>query len=222
MTFASLLRIRWLPLLLAALLAAAAVDASAGSDALDTRPGKYGKTLLADVVVPPSQIDQITAFLDALAVANHGTVNSPVSGDTWDWVGDAITARPEASPYTLVVQVTGRAKAAGDVLTQWKSGWRMNDGSTKQSLMQGLFAADARTGERVTLTAAAPPARLDRDKTLVPVLSLVDARNITIDGVHVQLWSGIGRSSWLDYLFAARWLVLGVVMLGVVLVFRRI
>lgn len=223
MTFASPMRTRWLPLLLATLLALVAADAGAGNgDSLGTKPGKYGKVLVADVVFAPSQLDQMRAFLDTLAARNKGVANSVSDGDTSEWVGEPVATTPAASPYTLVVQVTGRAKAAGDVLTTWKSGWRMDNGMTRQSLMQGLSAFEVKTGEHVTMIAAAAPVRLDRDKTLVPVLDLVDARNVSIDGVRVQVWSGLRGSSWLEYLSAARFLVLGVVMLAVVLVFRRL
>ena len=222
MTFATPLRTRWLPLLLASLFAFLAADAGAGSSELTTKPGKYGKVLLADVVVAPSQMDQITAFLDTLAVTRKGVPNSVVDGETWDWAGNPVDTKPSGSPYTLVVQLTGQAKAAGNVITTWKSGWRMENGVTRTSLMQGLSAFDVKTGERVVLTAATAPVRLDRDKTLTPVLSLVDAQNVTLTGMRVQLWSGLAGSSWLDYFFAARFLLLGVVMLVVVLVFRRI
>lgn len=219
MNFAALIR----TLLLASLTLFAAADAGAGSsNALTTKPGKYGKVLVADVVLPQSQIDQMAAFLDTLAATRKGVPNSVVDGDTVDWLGEPVATTPAASPYTLVVQVTGQAKAAGNVITTWKSGWRMENNMTRQTLLQGLSAFDVKTGEQVTLTAAASPVRLDRDKTLVPMLSLVDAQNVTLSSVHVQLWSGLARSSWLDYFFAARFLLLGVVMLAVVLIFRRL
>ncbi len=219
MNLAALIR----PLLLASLTLFVAAGAGAGSgNALTTKPGKYGKVLVADVVLPPSQIDQMTAFLDTLAATRKGVPNSVVDGETVDWLGDPVATTPAASPYTLVVQVTGQAKAAGNVITTWKSGWRMENNMTRQTLLQGLSAFDVKTGEQVTLTAAASPVRLDRDKSLIPMLSLVDAQNVTLSGVHVQLWSGLARSSWLDYFFAARFLLLGVVMLVVVLIFRRL
>jgi hypothetical protein len=221
MTFADLIRTRWLPLLLASLSAFAAADAGAGNE-LTAKPGKYGKVLVADVVLAPSQIDQMAAFIQTLAATRHGTPNSVMDGESWDWTGDPVAATPAASPYTLVVQVTGRAKVAGDVLTTWKSGWRMENGVTRVALLPGLSRFGVKLGESVTLTAPTAPVRLDGDKTLVPVLSLVDTGNFTIDGVRVQLWSGLASASWLEYLFAARFLLLGVVMLGVVLVFRRI
>ena len=74
----------------------------------------------------------------------------------------------------------------------------------------------------MTLIAAAPPMRFDRDKAVAPVLGLVDARNVTIERVQVQHWSGIGGNSFVDVLVAWRGLLPGVVMLGLVLVLRRL
>jgi len=219
MNLPSLLRGRWLPALLATLMAFVALEAGAQ---LPTKPGKYGRTLIADVVLPPSQIDKIAAFLETVRAANHGAQNSVAFGDTVDWIGDTMVAAPAASPYTMVVSVNGTATAAGDVVTTWKSGWKMDDGSTKQMLMQGLSAFDVKPGQHLTMTAAAPPTRFDRDKSVAPILSLVDVRNATIDHVQVQVWSGLANPGMLDYILAYRYLLIGVVMLAVVLVFRRL
>ena len=64
--------------------------------------------------------------------------------------------------------------------------------------------------------------RFDRDKAVAPVLSLVDACNITIEHVQVQLWSGIAGPSFVDVLVAWRGLLPGVAMLRLVLVLRRL
>jgi hypothetical protein len=219
MNFASLMRARWLPLLLASLLALVAGQAAAQ---LPTKPGKYGRTLIADVVLAPSQIDKFQALLDTLAATAHGSQNSVMFGDTADWVGDPFTANSTTNPYTIVVSVEGTAKAAGDVVTTWKSGWKVDTGASTTTLMHGLSAFDVKAGEHVTMTAAAAPSRFDRDKTVSPMLSLVDAKNVAIGHVQVQVWSGVGEASWLQLLSAWRFLIFGVVMLGVVLVFRRI
>jgi hypothetical protein len=219
MNFAPLLRGRWLPLVLASLLAFVAVEASAQ---LPTKPGKYGKTLVADVVLPPSQIDKIAGFVETLRAVNHGAQNSVVFGDTIDWVGDTLVGTPSASPYTIVVQVDATAKDAGNVVTTWKSGWRLDNGAVKASLMTGLSEMDAKPGQRLTLTGVAAASRFDSDKSVTPVVSFIDAQNARIERVQVQVWSGMPSTSFLDYFGAFRFLLLGVVMIAVVLVFRRL
>ncbi len=210
------IRARWM--LLAALLCLVTFEAGAQ---LPTKPGQYGKTLLLDVVLPPSQLDKYTTSLQELAATHKGSANSTVFGDTADWVGDSMVANSTTNPYTMVVSVDGTAKAAGDVVTTWKSGWKLEDGMTKAALMSGLSKFDVKAGERVAMVAAAP-SRFERDKNVMPVLSLVDAKNVTIDHVQVQVWSGMGSPTLLQTLGAWRFLLLGVVMLVVVLEFRKI
>ncbi|MBW8756066.1 MAG: hypothetical protein JF586_00515 [Burkholderiales bacterium] len=219
MTPASLLRGRWLPFVLASLLAFITLEAAAQ---LPTKPGKYGRTLIADVVLPPSQLDKMAAFLDTLRASNHGAQNSVAFGETVDWNGDSLTGTPAASPYTIVVQADVMASQAGNVVTTWKTGWRMDNGESRQTLLTGLVETDAKPGQRLTLTGVSSASRFDRDKNVTPVVSFVDARNATVQRVQVQVWSGMPSASFLDYFGAFRFLLLGVVMLVVVLVFRRL
>ena len=219
MNFASLLRGRWLQLVLASLLAFVAFDAAAQ---LPTKPGKHGKTLIADVTLPPSQIDKIAGLVETLRASNHGAQNSVVFGDTVDWIGEQLTGTPASSPYTIVVQVDITARNAGNVVTTWKSGWRMETGETKASLLTGLSEMDAKPGQHLTLTGVSAPSRFDRDKSVTPVVSFVDAQNASVDRVQVQVWSGMPSTSFLDYFGAFRFLLLGVVMVVVVLVFRKL
>ena len=219
MNFALLMRARWLPLLLASLFALAAAEAGAQ---LSTKPGKYGKTLLVDVVMPPSQIAKYAAFLQDLAASNKGSSNSVMFGPTAEWFGDAIAASPARSPYAMVVSVKGTARASGDIVTTWSSGWRFDENATKASLMQGLSAFGVKAGEHVTLTAAAAPTRFDRDKSVMPALNLIEARNIDIDGVQVQVWSGMSGTTGLQWFTSYPFVWFGVVLLVVTLVLRRI
>jgi hypothetical protein len=175
-----------------------------------------------DKTLPPSDIDKIAAFLQDLAARNKGVANSLMFGETVDWTGDPMLGTAARSPYTMVVSVTGTAKAAGNVLTTWKSGWQLDGGAARINLMSGLSAFEVKAGQRVTMTAAAPAARFDHDRNVVPMLSLVEAKNVTIESVQVQVWSGMPGTSLLQWLTASPLLWLGVVMLVVVLVFRRI
>jgi hypothetical protein len=219
MNFASLLRGRWLPFVLASLMAFVALEAGA---ALPTKPGKYGKTLIADVVLPPSQLDKIAGLVETLRTTNHGAQNSVVFGDTIDWIGEQLTGTPASSPYTIVVQIDATAKQAGNVVTTWKTGWRMDSGETKAVLLTGLSEMDAKPGQKLTMTGVSTPSRFDRDKSVTPVVSFVDAQNASVDRVQIQVWSGMPSASFLDYFGAFRFLLLGVVMLVVVAVFRKL
>lgn len=212
MKFASLTRARWLPLVLAPWLALVAFEASAE---LSTQPGEYGKQLLMDVVLPPSQLDKFAAFLAA-------SKSDPNAADSVDWVGAPMVANSTTNPYTMVISVEGTARADGDITTVWQSGWKLDDGVGKYGFGPTLSKAGVKAGEHVTMTRASNPSRFDRDKNVAPALNLVRAGNITIDHVQVQLWSGFGRPTPMQWLMSYWWLVFGVVMLGVTLVFRKI
>ena len=122
MNFASLIRARWLPLVLASLLAIVAGQAAAQ---LPTKPGKYGKTLVADVVLSPSQIDKFTALLDTLAASTHGSQNSVMFGDTADWLGTRDPGRSWRTGLSL------EREAA--LLTAWRQGRMLGQAAAKRA-----------------------------------------------------------------------------------------
>ncbi|MEP6506000.1 MAG: hypothetical protein ABJD97_21880 [Betaproteobacteria bacterium] len=219
MTFSSLIRARWLPLLLAPLLAFAALEARAD---LTTKPGEYGKTLLVDVVLPPSQLDKFQNFKPSKADPNESKMLNALSADAVDWFGDTVLGNSTTNPYTLVVSIEGTAKADGDIATMWRTGWKLDDGSTKIQLLPGLAKTGVKAGQRVTMTRAAAPYRFDKDKNVAPMLSLVRADNVVIDHIQVQLWSGMGSPTGLQWFMNNRLLMVGLAMVVVALVFRKL
>jgi hypothetical protein len=219
MTFSSLTRARWLPLLLASLFALHALEARAD---LSAKPGEYGKTLLIDAVLPPSQLDKFQTFKPSKADPNESKLVNALQADTVDWFGDTVLANSSTNPYTLVVSIEGTAKADGDIATMWRAGWKLDDGSNKQQLLPGLAKTGVKAGQRVTMTRAAPPFRFDKDKNVAPMLSLVRADNVVIDHIQVQLWSGMGSPTGLQWFMNNRILLVGLVMVGVALVFRKL
>ena len=219
MTFSSLIRARWLPLLLAPLLALAALEARAD---LTTKPGEYGKTLLMDVVLPPSQLDKFQSFKPSKPDPNESKMINALSADSVDWFGETLLGNSTTNPYTLVVSIEGTAKADGDIATMWRAGWKLEDGSSKIALLPGLAKTGVKAGERVTMTRAAAPFRFDKDKTVAPMLSLVRADNVVIDHIQVQLWSGMGSPTGLQWFMNNRLLMVGLVMVVVALIFRKL
>jgi hypothetical protein len=215
----SSVRARWLPLLLAVLFTAAALEARAD---LTNKPGEYGKTLLVDLVLPPSQLERFQNFTPSKQDPNESKLINAMIADSADWYGDSLVANSTTNPYTLVVSIDGTAKADGDIATMWRAGWKLDDGSSKQQPFPGLSKIGVKAGERVTMTRAAPPFRFDKDKTVVPMLSLVRADNVVIDHIQVQLWSGMGSPTALQWFMNYRMLLVGLVMVGVWFVFRRI
>jgi len=85
--------------------------------------------------------------------------------------------------------------------------------STTLNVLPGFAHAEAKAGEAFTVTAAAPPTSFKEDRNVSVFLGLVNARNIELRSVHVQVWSGFAPTSFLDVLGPARWLLVGLVML---------
>ncbi len=219
MSFSSLIRARWLPLLLAPLLALGALEARAD---LTAKPGEYGKTLLVDVVLPPSQLEKFQNFKPSKGDPSESKLINAMLADTVDWFGDSLVGNSTTNPYTMVVSIEGTAKTDGDIATMWRSGWKLDDGTSKQQLLPGLAKTGVKAGERVTMTRAAAPFRFDKDKTVAPMLSLVRADNVVIDHIQVQLWSGMGSPTGVQWFMNNRLLWVGLVMVVVALVFRKL
>ena len=59
------------------------------------------------------------------------------------------------------------------------------------------------------------------DRKAAPSLDFESSRNLRIDRVQVEVWSGIRKSTWLELLMSWSPILTGVVFLGVVLWFRR-
>ena len=132
-----------------------------------------------------------------------------------------MVADPSTNPYTIVLVLTGTARADGDVSTMWQAGWMLEDGVQKLQLLSGAAQSGVKAGQKVTITKAAPPGRFDDAKTVSPVLAMVKAQNITIESVQMQVWSGIGQATGIEKFFSAGWLLLGLVFLAVVWWLRR-
>ena len=120
----------------------------------------------------------------------------------------------------MVVHVTGKAVADGDVGTAWMGGWAA-EGTTNAKLMTGASKTGVKAGERVTLVGTSGPVSFKQDRKLAPALSFMNARNIEIDGVRVEAWSGIGKSTLPQLVFAWSPLLVGLVFLGLFFWFRR-
>ena len=80
-------------------------------------------------------------------------------------------------------------------------------------MLPGLAKTEAKAGEAFTVTAAATPSSFKEDRKVAVALALVNARNIEISSVRVQVWSGLVPTTFLEMLGPARWLLVGVVML---------
>jgi len=125
--------------------------------------------------------------------------------------GPAVEASPDTIPVTEALgQVAPRHAGAGDVQD------RVDEAAVvlrDATVLPGLAKTEAKAGEAFTVTAAATPSSFKEDRKVAVALALVNARNIEISSVRVQVWSGLAPTTFLEALGPARWLLVGVVML---------
>jgi hypothetical protein len=176
----------------------------------------YGKKIVADYQLPVEQIAKFTAFEPSGPVKGESAIISTLTAKTEDWSGPRLDGATSGNPYTIVVTVSGTAKADGPAATLWNAGWAIqseNGDQIRMTVLPGLAKTEAKGGEAFTVTAAATPTSFKEDRAVAVALGLVNARNIEIGSVRVQVWSGMAPTSFLDMLGPARWLLVGVVML---------
>ena len=63
------------------------------------------------------------------------------------------------------------------------------------------------------MSKATSPIRFKESRAVRPLLELVRADNFELESMTVQVWSGVGESSWQDILLSFRWLLGGLVFL---------
>lgn len=200
-----------------ALLALFAVACALGVAAAD-KPTAYGTKRVLAQDLPAEAVAKFVRFNAAQAA--KGAKPAGVFSSTEDWFGEQQALPSAGNPYTVVVRVTGQAIADGEAGTSWMGGWGA-DGAANAKLMTGASQAGAKAGERLTLVATTGPVSFKEDRKLSPMLSFMSARNIEIDGVQVEVWSGLGKSTLPQLVFAWSPLLVGLVFLGLFFWFRR-
>jgi hypothetical protein len=186
MVWSSWLRFGWL-LAVAAMLAAMAMPAAS------RQPRTYGKYLVAQYQLPATTIERYAAMAAGIA-GNEPARDSSMFADRLPWVGPAQRAGAGNNPYTLVLTVSGVAKAAGEVYAQWQAGWEVHESAiaSREIVMSvpRTVRTGAVTGERLNLTVNSARVSFRGERRVAPMLGLVQMRNLDIDDVYLQVWSG--------------------------------
>jgi hypothetical protein len=182
-----------------ALLGAAALCAVAAMPAASREPRAHGRERLAQYQLPNEMIARYAA-LAAGAVSDDSTRLNSMFADRSPWVGPEHRAGVGRNPYTLVLTVSGVARSAGDVHSQWQAGWEVYESAdaSREVLMavSGLARKRAAAGQRLTLTASSPPVSFRGERKVAPMLGLVQSRNLDIDDVRLEVWSGTAPLPW--------------------------
>ncbi|MDB5965416.1 MAG: hypothetical protein JWQ72_1916 [Polaromonas sp.] len=167
----------------------------------------YGKTLVRSYEIPAGLLDR---YNDAV----QGRADAEALSKLENWVGVAFSAGGTASPYTLVVKVLGFAVEDDDLGVRWQLSWSGAPGA-----MSGMGASGIRPGQPVQLVVASEPVVFPADREVVPSLALAAAKNIRLERVRVEVWSGAGELSFANLLAEWWFVAAGVAVWAGVLLF---
>lgn len=182
---------------------------------------KYGKHLVAEYRIPVEVVEKYAEFKPSGPKPGENKIEAVLFAKTEEWSGDFFDAKAAGNPYNIVVTLTGTAKADGDALTMWHAGWKLNPQESVHNALSGLSKLQAKAGERFTVTAVARPTSFKEDRNVAPLLGFVRSSNVEIRSVDVAVWSGMPKASWLETLFAFKYLMVGLAAFGAVWWLRR-
>lgn len=175
------------------LLAQAALPATSGETPA------YGERLVAQYQLPLATIDRYAAMAAGTGLKEPARGNS-MFADRSPWVGVAQPAGVGRNPYTLVFTVRGVARAAGEVQAQWQAGWLVHESpnASREVVMvvPRIDSMAATAGQALTLTASSPRVSFRGERSVAPMLGLVQSHNLDIHEVQVQVWSGTAPTAW--------------------------
>lgn len=187
-------------------------DSAATQSGQQTQDSVYGKTLLKSYKLPD---EAIAGYNEALAKRGQPGKDS-LFALSKDWQGEEFTPAADSNPYRMVIKVNGKALANGTVSTRWQPMW-----NNRGALMGSLTLKDAKAGDPVKLEGVSPPVSFKSLQPTVPVLEFMDASNIQISGVTVEVWSGLGKNTWFENMYAWSALLVPLIFLGLKLWGRR-
>lgn len=181
------------------LLAAAAACAVVALPAARSAPAAHGEQLVASYRLPPEAIARYAARASGTGADESARLTSMLA-DRSPWVGPEHRAGVGRNPYTMVLTVSGVARAAGDVHAQWQAGWELIESpvASRELLMSlsGLARKGVAAGQALTMTTRSTPVSFRGDRQVAPMLGLVQTRNLDIRDVQVEVWSGSVPLPW--------------------------
>lgn len=200
---------------LAALACVLGLTTMVAAEAADSKPGVYGKKLVASQEVPLEMLAQYARF-----VAKKTTNPATIYAETQDWVAQEVAMVPGDSPYTVVLKVSGTAKEDGDANAYFQPGWAGDNGKSSGIVIE-VGKAGARAGELIELSKAIAPVSVKEAKSLAPWVGYSGGKNFNITNVSIEVWSGMPKASLPAMLMAWSPLLGGLVFLALFLWWRK-
>lgn len=187
-------------------------NAGTVQSALQNQNSEYGKILLQSYTMPD---EAIAAYNEAIAKFGKSGSDS-IFALSSDWTGDSFNTSSDRNPYRMVIKVDGKAQENGTVSTRWQPLW-----GNRGPRMGSLILKDARAGQTVKLEGASPPVSFTLEHPTTPVLQFMEARNIRISSMTVEIWSGQGESTGFENMYVWSALLVPLIFLGFKLWGRR-
>jgi hypothetical protein len=177
--------------------------------------GKYGKTLVAHFRVPPETVAKYASFTASPPKPGDSPIVGALTADSVDWVSQTFDVKTSGNPHTLVVTVTGSAKADGGAGSVWTAGWKLDSGTSVKTILPGIAKPEAKAGEWFMVTEASPTT-FKEDRSLAVELGFVRARNMEIASVQIDVWSGAANIGFMDVIgtWPARLVIFGLVLMA--------
>jgi hypothetical protein len=164
------------------------------------RARAYGERLVAEYSVPAETVARYASFVPTPPSAAHSRRLHLQVADKVAWTGPLQAAGSARNPYTLVLTVSGVARAAGDVASLWQAGWEVRESAVAHREVTVPIAEIARAGvaagTHLTLSAASTPMSFRDPRDMAAMVGLVSATNFDISDVRVQVWSGAAPLAW--------------------------
>jgi hypothetical protein len=181
------------------LLAAAGLLMLAITPAVGREPRAYGQRLVAQYQLPPDTIARYAALAAGTALDALPRENS-MFADRSPWVGPKQRAGVGHNPYTLVFTVRAAARTAGVAFAQWQAGWEVHESPVASRELLMAIPRTARSGlvagQELTLTASSGRVSFRGERSVAPMLGLVQMQNLDISAVELQVWSGEAPMAW--------------------------
>ena len=153
-------------------------------------PSRHGQTLVGSFELPADLLDQYNEAIHSQLAVITSTL-AQIRG----WSGGEFRVSGPGNPHTLVVKMWGQAVDTDDVAARWQPFWNNVPGA-----MAAMRASSAGAGEPLQLVLASEPIALEPGRLVTPSLRLLAARNVRIDRVRLEVWSGTGQTSVVEWL----------------------
>jgi hypothetical protein len=172
---------------------------AATAPALGREPRAYGERLVAQYRLPAEAIERYAA-LAAGTAGQPSPHNGSLFADAAPWIGPQQRVGVGHNPYILVLTISGVTRSAGAVYAQWQAGWEIHESPTTRRevlmAMPGIARAGLAAGEALSLSVSGARVSFRGERSVAPMLGLVQARNLAIDSVELQVWSGVAPVAW--------------------------